>query len=59
MKRLLFIVFACLSSGLLMANHFTPISGPYENNFALVGSLLINGVRPESDNFEIGVFCGE
>lgn len=42
-----------------MANHFEPNIANYGDYFVLIGSLQINGVRPESNNFEIGVFCGD
>ena len=60
MKR--FILILCItlvSSGWLMANHWTPNSTPYENNMTLTGIVRIDGIEQQTTALEVGAFCGE
>ena len=60
MKRVIIILWIVLvSSGWLMANHWTPNSTPYENNMTLTGVVRIDGIEQQTTALEVGAFCGE
>ena len=60
MKRLIVLLVACLSVGMLRANHWTPIDeGLYAYSMTLYGIIQIDGVEQYSDQLEVGVFCGD
>lgn len=60
MKRIIFIFWiAMVSSGWLMANHWTPNSTPYEGNMTLTGIVRIDGIEQQTATLEVGAFCGE
>jgi hypothetical protein len=59
MKKAIVLLLACLSSGWLMANHWTPVGAPYEENMALTCVVQINGEEQATNALEVGVFCGE
>ena len=59
MKRIILFLFVILtSSGWLFANHWTPVSMPYESNMTLTGVVQVNGVEQQSSTLEVGAFCG-
>lgn len=60
MKKAIFILSACMLSGLLYANHYTPVGG-YSQNIGVVSSILIDGEFPDYDDYtlEVGAFCGD
>ncbi|MBR3426706.1 MAG: hypothetical protein IKG95_02060 [Bacteroidales bacterium] len=60
MKRIIILLVACLTSGMLLANHWTPIpEGWYSQSTTIRGVILINGVEQYSDQLELGIFCGD
>ncbi len=60
MKRIILILWVALvSSGWLMANHWTPNSTLYEDNMTLTGFVRIDGVEQQTTMIEVGAFCGE
>ena len=59
MREAIVLFLACLSGGWLMANHWTPVGAPYEENMALTCIVQISGVEQVNDALEVGVFCGE
>ena len=40
-----------------MANHWTPVSAPYEENMPLTCVVQINGVEQQGTTLELGAFC--
>ena len=50
---------ACLSSGWLMANHWTPVGAPYEENMPLTCVVQLDGVEQQGTTLELGAFCGD
>ena len=60
MKRIIILLVACLTSGMMLANHWTPIpEGWYSQSTTIRGVILINGVEQYSDQLELGIFCGD
>lgn len=60
MKKLIIFLVACLSVGMLHANHWTPIEeGQYAYSMTIWGVISIDGVEQYSDQLEVGVFCGD
>lgn len=59
MKRIVILLFICLSNGWLFANHWTPNDSEYEDNMTLTGVIQIDGAEQQSTALEVGVFCGE
>lgn len=59
MKKVIALLIACLSSTLLLANHWIPESAAYSDNMALYSVIQINGEEQYSDQLEVGVFCGD
>ncbi len=60
MKRIIILLVACLTSGMLLANHWTPIpEGWYSQSTTIRGVILINGIEQYSDQLELGIFCGD
>ena len=59
MRKAIVLFLACLSGGWLMANHWTPVGAPYEENMALTCVVQVDGVEQASDMLEVGVFCGD
>ncbi len=58
MKRIIGIIIACLVGGMLQANHWTPVSSGSSGVMTLLAKIQINGVDQNSDQLELGVFCG-
>ncbi len=51
---------ACLTSGMVLANHWTPVpEGWYSQSTTIRGVILINGIEQYSDQLELGIFCGD
>lgn len=59
MKRAIILLMACLTSGMLLGNHWTPESASYSETMTLYAVIQINGVEQYSDQLEVGVFCGD
>lgn len=60
MKRIIILLVACLTSGMMLANHWTPVpEGWYSQSTTIRGVILINGVEQYSDQLELGIFCGD
>lgn len=60
MKRIIILLVACLTSGMILANHWTPIpEGWYSQSTTIRGVILINGVEQYSNQLELGIFCGD
>lgn len=60
MKKIVVFLVACLSVGMLRANHWTPIDeGQYAYSMTLYGVIQIDGVEQYSDQLEVGVFCSD
>ena len=59
MKRAAILLFVCLSSGWLFANHWTPNDSGYEDNMTLTAVIQINGIEQQLATLEVGAFCGE
>ena len=59
MKRVIALLFACLSSGWLMANHWTPVGAPYEENMPLTCVVQLDGMEQQGTTLELGAFCGD
>ena len=57
MKKLVIILFACLLTESIWANHWTPQSSAYSEVMALTSVIQIDGVEQFSDQLEVGVFC--
>ncbi len=56
MKRVILLFIACITSSVLFANHYVPIS----SGSVTMGSLFvvqIDGVEQTSDQLELGAFC--
>ena len=59
MKRVIVLLWACLSSTLLLANHWTPDNpGAYAFVMGVTSVVEINDVEQTSDQLEVGAFCG-
>lgn len=59
MKKVLLLLWACLTSTLLFANHWEPEnSGNYAFVMGVNSVIEINGVEQYSDQLELGAFCG-
>ena len=58
MRKAIVLLLACLSVGWLMANHWTPVGAPYEENMALTCVVQVDGEEQATDLLEVGVFCG-
>ena len=59
MSRVIALLLACLSSGWLMANHWTPVGAPYEENMPLTCVVQIDGEEQQGTTLELGAFCGD
>ena len=60
MKKIIVLLVACLSVGMLRANYWTPVDeGQYAYSMTLYGVIQIDGVEQYSDQLEVGVFCGD
>jgi len=59
MKRVIVLLWACLSSTLLLANHWTPDNpGAYAYVMGVTSVVEINEVEQASAQLEVGAFCG-
>ena len=59
MSRVIALLLACLSSGWLMANHWTPVGAPYEENMPLTCVVQLDGMEQQGTTLELGAFCGD
>jgi len=50
---------ACLSSGMSLANHWTPEGANYSGVMSVYSVIQINDIEQYSDQLEVGAFCGD
>ena len=50
---------ACLSSGMSLANHWTPEGANYSGVMSVYSVIQIDGIEQYSDQLEVGAFCGD
>lgn len=59
MKQCVLFLLIVLSSGWLYANHWTPVSGAYQNTATITGIVVIDDVEQRTNTLEVGAFCGD
>ena len=59
MKQCVLFLLIVLYSGWLYANHWTPVSGAYQNTATITGVVVIDDVEQRTNTLEVGAFCGD
>ena len=60
MKRVFFLLLACMLSNIMISqNYWTPEAGDFSDPIGITCVIQIDGVEQESDQLEVGAFCGD